>query len=201
MGCPHYFLKNTISHCDTLLFGKTNKMQSQLFVYKLCDPFPPIPFLFHQLCTRWSSQQNFSTCCFAWKTVGKKAAVAEASSVFYYVTCWYGGELLGCHTVYELSMRHSELNFNKYLPENNFFAWHIHSLVFLFERHTKRMLIFGGHFSFRIEILDQCVPQKFSIEKRLGVVLSLFVCHMRSIKGFKNLFHYNVCLHTISKVE
>ena len=46
MGCPHYFLKNTISHCDTLLFGKTNKMQSQLFVYKLCDPFPPIPFCF-----------------------------------------------------------------------------------------------------------------------------------------------------------
>ena len=30
--------------------------------------------------------------------------------------------MLGCHTVYELSMRHSELNFNKYLPENIFFC-------------------------------------------------------------------------------
>ena len=163
-------------------------------------PLSSHPLLFHQLCTRWSSQQNFSTCCFAWKTVGKKAAVAEASSVFYYVTCWYGGELLGCHTVYELSMQHSELNFNKYLPENDFFCL-AYSFACFFGRCMKRMLIFVDIFSSRIYKFQTSVLQKFSIEKRLGVVLSLFVCHMRSIKGFKNLFHYsNVCLHTISKV-
>ena len=86
--------------------------------------------------------------------------------------------MLGCHTVYELSMQHSELNFNKYLPKNDFFLFGIFiRLFFLFGRHTKRMLIFVDIFSSSIEVSDQCAAKVFHREKIRGCFVVICMPH------------------------